>query len=146
MIRAPKAKLLREALQPRGQVHLVADHRVVVARGGSDIAGDDVSCAYANARAKRREARSLLCRFKFSSALENLQRGVNGSIRVVGDLDRRPENRHHRIADVFVDDSARRFDRTGHFGKIGIELFDQLLRRLRLTVRSEIRASRRTGW
>ena len=56
---------------------------------------------------------------------------------MVGQLDRRPENRHDRIADVFVDNSARRFHRTGHLSKIGIELFDQILGRLRLAVRSE---------
>jgi hypothetical protein len=57
---------------------------------------------------------------------------------MVGHFDRGPENRHDRIANVLVDNSARRFHSTGHCGEIGIELFDQILRRLRLTVRSEI--------
>ena len=63
---------------------------------------------------------------------------LDGSIGMVRDFDRCPEDRHHRIAYVLIDDSASCLDGTGYFGKIGIKLLDQLLRQLRLTVRSEV--------
>ena len=69
--------------------------------------------------------------------LDHLERRAHRAPAVVGERQRRAEDRHQAVADHLVDDAAVAADGVEHQRVVGVEQLDRLLRRLRLDQRGE---------
>ena len=88
--------------EPRGEVHAVAEHRVVGRAHTGEAAGDHLAAGDADMRVQR-------TRRAFARACElgvDVERGARRPERIVVMRHRRPEQRHNGVADVLVDRAA----------------------------------------
>ena len=111
---------LAEALEPRGQVHRIAEQRIVKMLHRPEIADAALAAVDPDADSHRcpRSARRLrLVRPKAVQFDQLLAHGLSGADRVLGVLrvvERGVPKRHDAIADVFVDGSLQLGDDLGH--------------------------------
>ena len=106
MVRSPTVTLPGpgRGLEPRGDVHGVADDRVAVA----DRAGEHLARVHAHAQ---REVDAVgEARVDLRHRVLHAEPGAHGALGVVLVRDRRAEDRHHVVADVLVDRAAVALD------------------------------------
>src|SRR4051794_35220818 len=117
--RAGAVDLVR-ALEPRGEIHRVAHDGVALGDVRADVADEDLAGGDPDADADRWQAvldadqlgERRRQGWKLRELVERRQAGQLG-LRLAGDEGRPPE-RHHRVADVLVDDAVVATDRLRH--------------------------------
>jgi hypothetical protein len=111
----------RAALHARGEVHGGADHGVLRALLGADVADDCLAGMQANAHLEARPAARDVLR------VECLHRALHGqgagrrALSVVDVLDRRAVDREDRVADELVDGAAVRDHDVGHAAEVIVQ-------------------------
>ena len=103
--------------QPRGQIHLVPEHRVVAASGRSDIADRDPARRDPDPDLERLAVLAQPCLVQIEHALAHLQTHPHGSFRVIGLRDRIAKEHHQRVAHVFVERSTVTEHDLGHLAR-----------------------------
>ena len=100
----PGPVLFVQRLEPRAEVHRVADDGVAHDRVRSDVAGDHRPGIDADADVERRQTP-----FRFPSLVQPLElvdhveRRLHRVVGVIGIVERRTEERHHHVADELVE-------------------------------------------
>mmetsp|Transcript_21119 Transcript_21119/g.81985 ORF Transcript_21119/g.81985 Transcript_21119/m.81985 type:complete len:520 (-) Transcript_21119:321-1880(-) len=119
-------------LQPRGDVHGVADAGVGRAAAGAGVAGHHIAAGHADADAHLGLAQSALLLAELRHHLDHLgrrqQRAAPRRLQRLG----RAEHGHQPVADHLVDHAAMLVDGREHQRVVGVEQLDDVLRRLRL--------------
>ena len=123
-------------LEPRRQVDRVADAGVGRALVRAGVARHHVARGDADADADLRLAGGAALDVEERDRLLHLQRRAHRARAVVGQRQRRAEDRHQPVADHQADDAAVRADRVEHQRVLGVEELDRLLGRLRLRERA----------
>ena len=101
----------RGCQEPRGCVHGVAGHRVSGTGGGPEAAGDDRTAVDADVKHDPLAQTRCPLLAERRGALEHVERRLERALRVVLVSGRRAEDRHHRVADEFLDEAAIARDR-----------------------------------
>ena len=104
-----KAVFLGLAFQARGQVHAVAEHRIVLLQIGAHVADHADAGVEADADIERDVDVAAIGGFLLAllvdrvDLLQHLDRGLAGVDLVLGVVERRVPERHDGVAHVFVD-------------------------------------------
>ena len=140
------AAMLGVRLQPRGQVHLTADDRVVHSVLAPEITNGGITCIDSNAELERLlQALIAPFRLQLSHAPLHRDRHVDAGGRILFDSPtlRITEERQDRVADVFVDGRAVRQSNLLHFCQIVIQQSGEFFRLQIIGRRGEVRDIRK---
>jgi hypothetical protein len=96
----------RSVGQARGEIHRIPGHGVLPVGRAPGAAGNDLTGGDADVHGDRAAEVGAERRHR----VLDRERGAGGPLGIVAVGDRRPEHRHHAIADVLVDGSAESFD------------------------------------
>ncbi len=112
-------------LQPCGDVHRVADHRVVHAALGTDVPGNHLAAGDADARLEpdARHGRDLEPRHR----LLHLQRGAHRTLRVVRVHHRRAEEGEDAVAEQVGHRAALALDRVARHRQVAVQQVERVL-------------------
>src|SRR6185295_2022004 len=97
---------LGELLDARGDVHGIADRRVLAALRRADVADDDATGVDADAHAQRRRTALGALAVEVLELLLHGERAAHGARRVIGLFDGRTEVGHDAVADELVERAA----------------------------------------
>ena len=115
------------AFKPRGEVHAVADQRVVHALCRADVAGDHHVGVEADAHLDRLLTALAPIAAPPPTFADHGDRRTNRAVLVVVMRYRKPERRHYRVADEFVEHAFLAGDALDHQGEILVEEGDRAL-------------------
>ena len=110
-----RAVVLVDAFEATGEVHGVADHRVVKPFCRTHVADDDFAGIQANACAENRTTFGEPFFLEFNEACLTTQRCLRRAQCVVGDVLRSTPECHHGVADVLIDRAVFFANDTAHF-------------------------------
>ena len=111
----------RKGFDAGGDVHAVADDGVIEAAGGADVPGDDAGGVDADADAEGGFAFGGEFGVEGGEGFFHREGGGEGAVGVVALGYGSAEQRHDRVADVFIDDPAVRFEGEAHAVEIAVE-------------------------
>ncbi len=121
--------VLVQPLEPRRQVHAVADDRVVeLVLQGSDVSYHHLGGIDPDADAQVGLALGHPAGRQRRRGIAHRDGAVGRAVGMVGVLDRLSPERHHRVADELVEGAARVLHDRGHLRQVLVEELDHLVR------------------
>ena len=109
------------AFEPRGEVHIAADGRVLHPLCRADRAGQHLAGRETDAHLDRLEPALGSLRVQRGEGADHIIRDIERVVGIGGADDRRSEDRHQPVAHIFVEHAAAGKDDLDHLGKVFVQ-------------------------